>query len=64
MKNDNDAIPIATLTRVVVDNPYEIRRWCQRLICTEAQLRAAVARVGSDPAAVRSEVRAADKRRR
>lgn len=54
MTDDERKIPQPTLKRVRLDDPYEIRRWCQRLICTEAQLRAAVAKVGADPAAVRA----------
>jgi len=38
------------------DNPYEVRRWCQRFICTEKQLREAVAKVGDKPDAVKREV--------
>ena len=38
------------------DNPYEVRRWCQRFICTEKQLREAVAKVGDQPDAVKREV--------
>jgi hypothetical protein len=55
---DNEALPIPepTLTRVIVDNPYEVRRWCQRLVCTERQLREAVARVGDSAEAVRAEI--------
>ena len=55
-EHNNDPIPDAILTRVVIDNPYEVRRWCQRLICTEKQLREAVARVGSSADAVRAEI--------
>ena len=51
------AIPAATLTSVELESPYEVRRWCQRLVCTEAQLRAAVAKVGKDPAKVRAALR-------
>ena len=50
MSDQNNAgIPDPTLTRVLVDNPYEVRRWCQRLVCTEKQLREVVAEVGSSP---------------
>jgi len=28
-----EEIPRPTLSCIVVANPYEIRRWCQRLIC-------------------------------
>ena len=49
-------IPTPNVERIEVDNAYEVRRWCQRLVCTEAQLRAAVAKVGADPAAVRVEL--------
>ncbi|HSV20549.1 MAG TPA: DUF3606 domain-containing protein [Casimicrobiaceae bacterium] len=56
MDFNNEAIPEPTLARVVIDDPYEVRRWCQRLVCTEAQLRAAVARVGPAPEAVRLEI--------
>ena len=53
---NNDPIPHPTLTRVIIDNPYEVRRWCQRLVCTESQLRAAVRRVGDAADAVRAEI--------
>ena len=62
MSDNNEAIPAPTLSRVLVDNPYEVRRWCQRLICTEAQLRAAVSTVGACPEAVRTELQNADRR--
>jgi len=39
---------------VNLTDEYEVRRWCQRLICTEAQLRAAVGTVGTDPGQVRA----------
>ena len=60
--SDDESIPAATFNYVLVENPYEVRRWCQRLICTEAQLRAAVAAVGQDPEAVRKELVKADRR--
>ena len=41
-------------TAVNLDDQYEVRRWCQRLICTEAQLRAAVCAAGTDPGQVRT----------
>jgi hypothetical protein len=50
-------------TRVNVEDPYEIRRWCQRFICTEAALRAAVAEVGENPDAVRRVVALGNTRR-
>lgn len=62
MTDSNETIPTATLTRVLVDNPYEVRRWCQRLICTESQLRAAVASAGPDPDDVRAALKKADRR--
>ena len=54
--SSNASIPAANVHRVDVDNAYEVRRWCQRLVCTESQLRAAVAKVGDDPGAVRAEL--------
>ena len=55
--NDNNArIPEPTLTRVLLDNPYELRRWCQRFVCTEQQLRDAVAKVGDGPDDVRRQL--------
>ena len=54
--SNNATIPTPNVDRIEVDNAYEVRRWCQRLVCTEAQLRAAVAKVGTDPAAVRAEL--------
>jgi len=44
------------VTRVNVDDPYEVRRWCQRFVCTEASLRVAVAEVGTNPDRVRRKV--------
>jgi hypothetical protein len=55
-QSNNASIPTPNVDRIEVDNAYEVRRWCQRLVCTEAQLRAAVAKVGDDPAAVRAEL--------
>lgn len=49
-----DHIPVPSLSKVLLNDRYEVRRWCQRLICTETQLRAAVAKVGDDPTAVRT----------
>jgi hypothetical protein len=51
-----EVIPAPELSRVLVDNPYEVRRWCQRFICTEGDLKQAVASVGTDPAAVRMQL--------
>ena len=55
-QSNNVSIPTPNVDRIEVDNAYEVRRWCQRLVCTEAQLRATVAKVGEDPAAVRAEL--------
>jgi len=55
-QSNNASIPTPNVDRIEVDNAYEVRRWCQRLVCTEAQLRAAVAKLGDDPAAVRAEL--------
>ena len=63
MSDNNEAIAAPTLSRVLIDNPYEVRRWCQRLICTEAQLRMAVSTVGAEPDAVRAELQKADRQR-
>jgi hypothetical protein len=43
----------ADSSRVNIDDPYEVRRWCQRFVCTEAALRRAVAEVGTEPERVR-----------
>ncbi len=51
---EHESIPPAAVTTIALDNRYEIRRWCQRFICTEAQLRTAVAKVGNDPLAVKA----------
>jgi hypothetical protein len=53
---DRDRIPAADLGRIAVENAYEVRRWCQRFVCTETQLRRAVEKVGHDPAAVKAEL--------
>jgi len=39
--------------RIDINDPAEVRNWCQALGCSEAQLRAAVAAVGTSGAAVR-----------
>ncbi|HTI48227.1 MAG TPA: DUF3606 domain-containing protein [Casimicrobiaceae bacterium] len=36
----------ADMREVDVNDPYAVRWWCQRLICTESMLRAAVGKVG------------------
>ncbi|HVO88710.1 MAG TPA: DUF3606 domain-containing protein [Casimicrobiaceae bacterium] len=48
------AYPEFDPTVVNIDDPFEVRRWCQRFICTEAQLRAAVLSVGPQPDRVRA----------
>jgi hypothetical protein len=47
--SDNNGVPQPThnADRINIHDPYEIRRWCQRFVCTEAALRAAVATVGN-----------------
>jgi hypothetical protein len=42
--------------RVDISDGYEVRRWCQRLLCTESTLRQVVAVVGEDPAKVQAAV--------
>ena len=49
--------PAADESIVNVADRYEVRRWCQRLVCTEAQLRAAVVEVGKNPSKVRQLLR-------
>ena len=44
-------------TVIRIGEPYEIRRWCQRLVCTEETLREALARAGTDPSRVRTVIR-------
>lgn len=39
--------------RIDVNDPSEVRGWCRSFGCTEAQLRAAVAAVGTSASAVR-----------
>jgi hypothetical protein len=51
-----ESIPAPMTSRVTVDNPYEVRRWCQRFVCTARQLLEAVENVGHEPAAVRAQV--------
>ena len=46
--------------RVDVHDAYEVRRWCQRFLCTESMLRRAVEAAGTGP----SQVEAALKRLR
>jgi len=31
---DQEIIPPAAFTEIALDNRYEVRRWCQRFICT------------------------------
>jgi hypothetical protein len=42
--------------RVNVVDPYEVQYWCRELHCTEEQLKAAVAQVGSHVSAVRQQL--------
>jgi uncharacterized protein DUF3606 len=44
------------LVRVNIGDPYEVRRWCQRFVCTAATLRHAVDKAGDDPETVRKMV--------
>lgn len=39
--------------RIDVNDPAEVRNWCNSLSCTETQLKAAVRAVGDSAAAVR-----------
>jgi len=39
-------------SRVNIHEPYEVRYWCGKWGCSEAQLRAAVAAVGTSATAV------------
>jgi hypothetical protein len=55
--NDDELIRPGDTTVIRIGDPYEIRRWCQRLVCTEETLREAVARVGTDPGTVRNAIR-------
>ena len=43
-------------TQVTIDNPDTLRYWTEALGATEAQLKAAIAAVGTDPASVRDYV--------
>jgi hypothetical protein len=48
--NPEDARPSyrdADMSRVDVGDPYAVRWWCQRFVCTESMLRAAVGAVGA-----------------
>ena len=49
-------IPHGDATTIRIDDPYEVRRWCQRLVCTAETLRDAVGKVGNDPNAVRAAI--------
>jgi hypothetical protein len=42
--------------RVNINDGYEVRRWCQRFLCTESTLRQAVREVGEDPINVQAAV--------
>jgi hypothetical protein len=42
--------------RVDTSDAYEVRRWCQRFLCTESTLRKVVETVGEDPIEVQAEV--------
>jgi hypothetical protein len=48
--NAEDACPSyrdADMIHVDVRDPYAVRWWCQRFVCTESMLRAAVGAVGA-----------------
>ena len=53
----NEVIAPGDSSTILLGDPYEIRRWCQRLVCTEETLRKAVAHVGTDPTAVRAAIK-------
>ena len=55
--NEGELISPGDTTVIRIGDPYEIRRWSQRLVCTEVTLREAVARVGPDPSTVRNAIR-------
>ena len=42
---------------VNLNDPFEVRRWCQKFVCAEPSLREAVRSVGSRPADVLAELR-------
>ena len=42
---------------IALSEPYEVRDWCKSFRCSEAELRAAVARVGRSAAKVRAHLR-------
>lgn len=46
MADDKSNRGPADRTRVNVNEDYEVRYWCKKFNCTEAQLRAAVKAVG------------------
>ena len=49
----------ADMREVDVNDPYAVRWWCQRLVCTESMLRAAVGKVGARSSDVVRQLRAA-----
>ena len=60
--DNNDPTPEDWDPAVVdIRDPFQLRRWCQHLVCTEAMLRDAVATAGRNPAAVRAHLAAVDR---
>ena len=50
----------ADRSRIEIDDPREVRYWAVKFGCSEAQLRAAVARVGTSAAQVERVIDGAD----
>lgn len=42
--------------RIDINDPAEVRNWCNSLNCTESQLKAAVGLVGTSAAAVKKQL--------
>lgn len=56
MSDDTESRGPQDRSRINVDEPWEVRYWCQEFKCTERQLRSAVMRVGVMAADVRRDM--------
>jgi Protein of unknown function (DUF3606) len=53
MADDKKKVGAADRRLISLKEPYEVRDWCKSLGCTEAELKAAVKRVGHSATKVR-----------
>ena len=57
MTDDVKKVGNADRRLISLQEPYEVRDWCKSLGCTEAELKAAVTRVGHSAEKVREALR-------